>query len=69
MKKYFHKKLVRDKIPKLITSLGGKFETRVLNAQEFEKELKKKLLEEAKEVALATKDNIRDELAHKFRTS
>lgn len=41
---------------------GDEYETRVLGKTEFEKELKKKLVEESKEVAKATKDEILNEL-------
>ena len=46
-----HNKLVRDKIPAIITQNGDMAETRVLTAdQEFLIELCAKLIEEAKEV-------------------
>ena len=61
--KYYHKKLIRDKIPEIIEASGNKLETKVLNDSEFKKELKKKLLEEAREVIRATKDEIPNELA------
>ena len=49
-KKTYTKKLIRDKIPEIIGEKGAKFETRILKDKEFEKELKKKLVEEAMEV-------------------
>ena len=50
MKKIFHNKLIRDKIPEFIKADNEKYETKVLDDNEFETELRKKLLEEAKEV-------------------
>jgi predicted house-cleaning noncanonical NTP pyrophosphatase (MazG superfamily) len=43
-KKYYHQKLIRDKIPEGIKASGDDYETRVLGKTEFEKELKKKLV-------------------------
>lgn len=62
-KKYYHQKLIRDKIPEKIKESGGDYEIRVLGKTEFEKELKKKLLEESKELAIAPKDELLNELA------
>ncbi len=62
-KKYYHQKLIRDKIPEKIKGLGGDYQTRVLGKTEFEKELKKKLVEEAKEVVRASKEELLNELA------
>jgi predicted house-cleaning noncanonical NTP pyrophosphatase (MazG superfamily) len=62
-KKYYHRKLVRDKIPKIIKASGDKYETRVMGTREFEKELKRKLLEEAKELSNASKSKLPNELA------
>lgn len=44
-----HHKLVRDRIPEIIGTSGKSFSTRVLDSNEYIIELKKKLLEEAKE--------------------
>jgi len=63
MKKYYHQKLIRDKIPQKIEENDGKYKTRVLGNVAFEKELKKKLIEEAKELANAPKKEILNELA------
>ena len=63
MEKYFHNKLVRDKIPEIIEKRGGKYKTHILKIDEYETELKKKLIEEAKEVQNATELEIIDELA------
>lgn len=62
-RKHYHRKLIRDKIPEFIKTNDGEFETRVMNEKEFEKELKRKLIEEAKEVVEAPKEKLRDELA------
>lgn len=66
--KYYHKKLIRDKIPDLIISSGNECETRIMNDTEFEVELKKKLLEEAKEVGEAPDDKLLSELADVLQT-
>lgn len=63
MKKVFHNKLVRDKIPEIIKSNGDVCETRILGDEEFEIELKKKLIEESKEVLICPKEKLIDELA------
>ena len=62
-KKYYHQKLIRDKIPEKIKESGDKYKTRVLGKVEFEKELKKKLIEESKEFARAPKEKLLNELA------
>ena len=61
--KCYHRKLIRDKIPEIIKASNGEFETRVMDDIEFEKELKKKLIEESEEVAMAAKNEIPNELA------
>jgi predicted house-cleaning noncanonical NTP pyrophosphatase (MazG superfamily) len=63
MKKYFHKKLVRDNIPEIIKANGGEFELKDIDDKKFEIELKKKLLEEARELVSASNENILNELA------
>jgi predicted house-cleaning noncanonical NTP pyrophosphatase (MazG superfamily) len=62
-KKYFHQKLIRDRIPEKIKKSGGKYETRVLGNEEFEKEIKKKLIEESKELADSRTEELINELA------
>ena len=47
MKKIFYNKLIRDKIPEKIRKNGAEFKIRPLSAREFEKELLKKVGEEA----------------------
>jgi len=41
MERYFHKKLVRDKIPEIIKLKGDEFEIRVMDREEFEREIKR----------------------------
>ena len=49
-----HNKLVRDRIPEIIESTGKKFSTRILNEEEYIKELKKKSFEELQEYVETT---------------
>ena len=63
MEKFYHKKLIRDKIPEIIKANNGKYELRVMEEYEFKKELKKKLIEEVKEVIEAEKSELAKELA------
>jgi predicted house-cleaning noncanonical NTP pyrophosphatase (MazG superfamily) len=44
-----YNKLVRDRIPEVIEATGKNFSTRILNEQEYIKELKKKSFEELNE--------------------
>jgi predicted house-cleaning noncanonical NTP pyrophosphatase (MazG superfamily) len=58
------KKLVRDRIPEQIKANGETPVTRVLDEEEFKKELLKKLAEEASEAAVADgKEKLIEELA------
>ncbi len=62
MKEY--NKLVRDKIPNIITSSGKKGVTKTLNDEEFTYQLKLKLIEESREIIAAnTKDEMIEALA------
>lgn len=64
MEKYYHNKLIRDKIPEIIEANRGKYELRVMEVEEFKKELKKKLIEESREAQNAGgKESITKELA------
>ena len=63
MEKIFYKKLIRDKIPEIIENNNNVCETRILDDVEFEVELRKKLIEESKEVSTAPKEELIDELA------
>ena len=47
MKKIYYNKLVRDNIPRVIISRGGTYKIKKLKKKEFEKELLKKVGEEA----------------------
>ena len=60
----FYNKLVRDNIPEIIKGNKGEPYTRILNEEEYKKELEKKLLEECNEVinAKESKDRV-EELA------
>ncbi|MCL4389887.1 MAG: nucleoside triphosphate pyrophosphohydrolase [Patescibacteria group bacterium] len=59
----YHNKLIRDRIPEIIEASGGRLETRVMEDEEFERELLKKLVEEAKEAQGANAAHLPDELA------
>ena len=63
MKKVFHKKLIRDRIPQVIEANEGKYELRVMGKREFEKELKKKLVEEASELLEVKRKDLLNEMA------
>jgi predicted house-cleaning noncanonical NTP pyrophosphatase (MazG superfamily) len=63
MRKVFHRKLIRDKIPQVIEASGDKYEVRVMGKREFEKELKKKLVEEASELFEVKKKDLLNEMA------
>ena len=62
MKKYFHRKLVRDRIPEIIEAAGDSYKARILGAREYRKLLRKKLVEEAKELEGASKTRLLNEL-------
>jgi len=63
MRKFKFQKIVRDKIVDGIINEGNKPNYKVLSNDEFIKELKLKLLEEAKELPEAKNDEIIGELA------
>ena len=63
MKKVYYNKLIRDKIPEVIAQKGGKYKTRALLKKEFEKELKKKLVEESRELSEAPEGELVNELS------
>ena len=63
MEKVFYNKLVRDKIPEIIESNGDAYETRILDDEEFQIELRKKLIEEVNEVLNSSNEKLSDELA------
>ena len=62
-KKYYHRKLVRDKIPEIIESFGDSYKTKILGVYEYRKELRLKLVEEAKEVVNIKKSELVKELS------
>lgn len=41
MRKVFHKKLIRDKIPQIIEAAGDRYEVRVMGKREFKRSLGK----------------------------
>jgi len=61
--KKVHNKLVRDKIPEIIKKNGDVPTYSVLNQTRFKEELKKKLIEESKELAKAPKSELKEEMA------
>ena len=63
MRKVYYRKLIRDKIPEIIKSKGGEYKIRTLQKREFEKELRKKLLEESKEILETPKKELINELS------
>jgi predicted house-cleaning noncanonical NTP pyrophosphatase (MazG superfamily) len=52
-----HNKLVRDRIPEIIESSGKRFSTKILDNQEYIKELRNKAREELDEYLYAENDN------------
>jgi predicted house-cleaning noncanonical NTP pyrophosphatase (MazG superfamily) len=58
-----HHKLVRDRIPAIITADGGQRVTRVLDDAGYEAALRAKLLEEAHEAQVAPDGELASELA------
>jgi predicted house-cleaning noncanonical NTP pyrophosphatase (MazG superfamily) len=63
-KKIFYRKLIRDKIPEKMTRVGAAYAVRKLGKKEFEKELLKKVGEEASGLLAAkNKAEIIEELA------
>jgi predicted house-cleaning noncanonical NTP pyrophosphatase (MazG superfamily) len=58
-----HRKLVRDRIPQIIQSEGGRPITRVLDEASYHQALLAKLIEEAQEASHATASDLPGELA------
>lgn len=52
-----HNKLVRDRIPEIIEKSGKNFSTKILNSEEYIKELKKKGFEELEEYVNTNNDD------------
>lgn len=63
IKKIYHNKLVRDKMPNIIKSREGLYKTRVLKIGEFRKILREKIVEEVKELVDAREDELVGEMA------
>lgn len=63
IKKHYHRKLVRDRIPEIIESKGDLYKARILKMREYRKLLRKKLVEEAKELENVRKTDLIKELA------
>lgn len=63
MKKYFHQKLVRDKLPEIIETSGNQCAFRIMKEEEFKRELRKKLAEEASELSNTPREKLPKELA------
>ena len=62
--KVYYRKLIRDKIPEKIAAAGAECETRVLEGEEFTRELLRKVEEEASGVASAkNKEEVTREIA------
>lgn len=58
-----HNKLVRDKIPEIIRNSGNQCETTILSNLDYIEALREKLVEEAKETAIAPPKELAQELA------
>lgn len=62
MAKHYFNKLVRDKIPQIIDARGGSYKIKKVSTKISLTLLKKKLIEESKEVLVAKKDEVLNEL-------
>ena len=58
-----HNKLVRDRIPEIIRNSSNRCETTILSNSEYIEALRNKLVEEAKEAATASPEELAQELA------
>jgi predicted house-cleaning noncanonical NTP pyrophosphatase (MazG superfamily) len=65
MRQEYHK-VVRDRIPEIITQSGGHAEVGALNASDYQHALRQKLVEEAKEAAMTSEEDLVTELADLF---
>lgn len=63
MERYSHNKLIRDKIPEIIKANGDQCEVRVMGEEEFERELRRKLAEEASELMETSREDLVNEMA------
>ncbi|WP_306298447.1 nucleoside triphosphate pyrophosphohydrolase [Bacillus sp. EAC] len=59
----YYNKLVRDKIPTIISKTGSTFETTILSEQDYIKKLNEKLTEEVEELLNATPEEVVGEIA------
>jgi len=59
----YYSKLVRDKIPEIIKAAGLDYEIQILSEIAYQKALRKKLVEEAQEVAKSGSEKLLEELA------
>ena len=62
MRKFKFSKLIRDKIADAIVKAGGKVNQRILDDKEYIEELKKKLVEEARELENAPQEDLLEEI-------
>ena len=58
-----HNKLVRDRIPEIISKSGIEYQTITLSEQEYQQALRQKLIEEAQEAATANNADLAIEIA------
>ncbi len=58
-----YNKLVRDRIPSILSKKGIKYEIGTLSQEEYCQALREKLMEEAKELAEASEVNLPEEIA------
>lgn len=65
MRKEYHR-LVRDRIPEIINQSGERAAVDALNATEYQQALRRKLVEEAQEAAMASERDLVIELADLF---
>jgi len=61
-----YNKLVRDRIPEIIQAAGGQCEVKAISEEEYLQALRRKLIEEAQEVATASSSDLILELADLF---
>jgi predicted house-cleaning noncanonical NTP pyrophosphatase (MazG superfamily) len=61
--RHSHNKLIRDRIPEIIQGAGKQCEVEVLAEKDYQQALRQKLIEEAHEAAIATGNDLIQELA------
>lgn len=62
IRRYYHRKLVRDKIPEIIEAAGDSYKSFVLSITEAKKLMRKKLVEEVRELESSSKEEVVNEL-------